>query len=147
MLKNKVILIMVIIAGMLLAACAAPGQPGSNQQATPLPALLENQEWTLTSLLGQEPLPGTDASVQFEDGTVTGTTGCNSFGGEFMLSDNSLTFNNLYQTEMACTEPAGIMQQETAFMQAMMQTASYQITGNQLEIQNSDGETLLVFTR
>ena len=55
-------------------------------------------------------------------GAVTGSTGCNSYGGNYVmeaLSDmNKVTFSDVYQTEMACMED-GVMAQESAYLNAL----------------------------
>ena len=45
-------------------------------------------------------------------------------------------------TEMACTEPEGVMEQETAFMEFITQAQTFRITGKQLQIFRPDGKAL-----
>jgi hypothetical protein len=48
-------------------------------------------------------------------------------------------------TEMACPEPQGILQQEAAYLTALSGAASYQVTGEQLEVRDETGEQVLLF--
>ncbi len=124
----------VLVLTLLLAACAAPGADLSG-------------EWTLASINGQPPLEGSTVTAKFEDGRVSGQAGCNSYGGPYSVSGQKLTVSDLAQTLMYCMEPAGLMEQESAFTQAFSQAASFSVTGDRLEIQNAAGETILTFSK
>jgi heat shock protein HslJ len=148
MLKRSVSLALVFLAVMLLAACAGLGQTGSNNnQGAGSAADLEGHEWVLTELNGQPVIAGAQATAKFENGRVSGSTSCNSYGGEYSLNGDQLALSELVQTEMACMDPEGVMQQEAAFNQAMAQAASYQAAADRLEIRNAAGDVVLVFTR
>ena len=131
--RNAAFTCMLVLA-LLLSACAAPGAGLSG-------------EWTLVSLNGQEPLAGSTLTAIFEDGRVGGQAGCNSYGGPYSVSGQKLTISDLAQTLLACMEPAGLMEQESAFLQTLSQAASYSIAGDRLEIQNAAGETILTFSK
>jgi heat shock protein HslJ len=138
--KNAKIWALILMAAALLSACGLLGQQGGASQAS-----LEGIEWKLTELNGQPVLAGTTPTAKFEEGSVSGSTGCNSYGGQYSLSGESITISNLAQTEMACLDPEGVMDQETAFGMAMNSAASYTASESRLEIINSSGETVLVF--
>ena len=131
--RYTVTMIMLVIT-LLSAACTAPGADLSG-------------EWLLTSLNGRQPLAGTTVTAIFEDGQVGGSAGCNSYGGPYRASGQKLTISGMAQTLMACLEPAGVMEQESAFLQALSQAASYSIAGERLEIWNAAGETILTFSK
>lgn len=124
----------ILVLTLLLAACAAPGADLSG-------------EWTLTSINGQPPLEGSTVTAVFDDGRVGGQAGCNSYGGPYSVSGQKLTVSDLAQTLMYCMEPAGLMEQESAFTHAFSQAASFSVTGDRLEIQNAAGETILTFSK
>ena len=81
------------------------GQQGSG-------ADLSANPWTLVSYSpanGTAPAEtqGRDAVLQFaDDGSVSGTTGCNNFGGTYKLSGSDLTISLGPMTRRACTDPA-----------------------------------------
>jgi heat shock protein HslJ len=109
---------------------------------------LAGTAWQLSTLLGQPPIEGSEVTLSFQDGEVGGRAGCNSFGGQFSVgNDGSLNFQNLYNTEMFCMEPEGVMDQELAFLQTLSQASSYSITNDTLELKNAAGETILSFAR
>jgi len=68
---------------------------------------------------------------------VSGSAGCNSYGGAFQYNAGTLTFTNLVTTLMACEE--SVNAQETAYMGALMAATSYQVNGNQLVINYPTG--------
>ena len=111
-------------------------------------ATLEGTEWKLVSYAGQDGnsvdvLTGTDVTAMFQDGTVGGTAGCNNYFGRYELSGNQLTVAVGGTTMMACPEP--IMAQESAYITDLAASASYLITGDQLQIAGADGKTLLTY--
>jgi heat shock protein HslJ len=138
---------------LLLAACGPPPSPaGPGDTATPPGSgnLLVGTEWVLTSLRGEAPLEGTHISLKFQEEIVVGFAGCNAYGGGggYTFSpDGSLEIPAPARTEMACLGPEGVMDQEDAFFEALTSAASYSLAGDQLEIQNEAGETVLVFSR
>ena len=48
-------------------------------------------------------------------------------------------------TVQLCTEPEGIMEQEAAYIEALMSAAHYQIVDNRLEFENEAGKAILIF--
>jgi heat shock protein HslJ len=82
-------------------------------------------------------LADVEADLTFkEDGTVTGTSGCNEFGGSYTVEGDQITFNDIVSTLKLCDTP--IMDQEEAMQQVLTGTATYQIEGNSLTITNQD---------
>lgn len=88
-------------------------------------------------------IPDAEATLTFgEDGTVGGSGGCNSLGGEYEVTANTITFSDLTSTLMACEEP--LMAQEGAVTQVLSGTADFELNDQTLTIVG-DGMTL-VFT-
>jgi heat shock protein HslJ len=75
---------------------------------------------------------------------LSGSAGCNRFTGTWSTGDDrSLTLNAAATTMMACEgEVSG---QETAFLQALADTASHQRDGGELTLRNDGDEELAVF--
>lgn len=129
----KKVLLLLLLASLLLSACSAGGK-----------SLLGT--WTLTAY-GPEgattPVAAdSQASLTFNnDGTIAGSSGCNSFGGEYKVDGNQVTFSGMASTLMACDEP--LMTQEGVVFKVLDGTASYKIDGDTLTITNAG--TALVF--
>jgi heat shock protein HslJ len=130
----KKYLLFILFASLVLSAC------------TPQEKSLEGT-WSLTAY-GPEgaimpPAPGSQGSVTFNaDGTISGTSGCNSFGGGYKVDGDQVTFTGLVSTLMACEEP--LMTQEGNVFKVLDGTASYKIDGETLTLTNNG--MVLVFT-
>jgi heat shock protein HslJ len=85
-------------------------------------------------------LAGTQVSAVFnEDGKVSGSAGCNTYNATYQLDGDKITIGPAATTRMFCGEPAGIMEQETAYLQALGKAASYQIQGEVLSLFDAEG--------
>ena len=121
--------------GAVLAACAITGR----EATTDLPGT----SWVLVELDGAEPVGDAAPSIAFaEDGTVSGSTGCNTFTGSVTIDGTSLEFGPLATTRMACAD-ASANEQEQAFLLAMEEVTSYTIDEDGRLV--LEGESPLVF--
>lgn len=106
---------------------------------------LDGTQWILTSLEGQSIVGNNDLTLMFDDGIIGGAGGCNQFGGSYEASGSNLTFSEIVSTLMAC-EDQGIMDQETAYLAALQEVASYQMTDSgTLVLMDGSGNALLEF--
>jgi heat shock protein HslJ len=105
--------------------------------------MLQDTEWLLVSLHGSAPIEGREVTLRFGDASIEGSGGCNTYGGSYTASGDSLTLSDLYWTEMACMEPDGIMAQEQAYFQALNAVASYRVEGDRLELYDEAGTQIL----
>jgi heat shock protein HslJ len=78
-----------------------------------------------------------------DDGTVSGSSGCNTFSGSYTLDGNSLSFGPLASTQMACADD--VMTQEAAVLGALGRVASFVIQGNELTLLAEDGSVQLSY--
>ena len=107
---------------------------------------LNDTEWVLTSLNGGSLVEGSRITMDFVEGAVTGFAGCNYYGGEYTAADEGvLTMPGIGGTTQDCPTPE-VMQQEAAYTEALSSAAAYRVMGNHLEVSDSAGETILVFT-
>jgi len=94
------------------------------------PASLEGTAWVLA---GNEAV-----SLQFEQGRVSGSDGCNRFNGPYLSRGASLTIGPpLAATQMACPPP--VMQQAARFNQALAATRFFRRDGANLRLLAADG--------
>lgn len=162
---KKYLLVLLLIA-LAVSACTAenaqgpqstepsqPTEPPQNTEESPstqVPAAAGSLigAWKLTAYgPADAPTPaveGVDAGLTFnEDGTVSGSSGCNGLGGDYTVEGDQIIFGEFVSTLMACDDP--IMAQEEAAHKVMTGTATYQIEGDTLTITNND--TVMVLTR
>ncbi|NHB85010.1 META domain-containing protein [Tessaracoccus sp. HDW20] len=91
---------------------------------------------------------GSEASLEFgDDGALSGSGGCNRLTGSYTATDGAVSFDHLASTGMACLEPEGLMEQESAFLAALGTAATYSIEGDQLELRTADDAIALSLTR
>lgn len=71
------------------------------------------------------------------DGTVMGTTGCNTLTGTYTSSGNALTFGPLITTKMACPG-----QGESQFVKALAEVSAFKIINLKLYLLSGNAEKL-----
>ena len=130
--KRKFHLLLLLV--LILSACAAQ------------PAALQGT-WKLTqygSAASMTPaIEDAEATLTFaDDGTVSGSGGCNSLGGEYEVKGNEITFGPITSTLMGCEDPR--MTQEGFVTQVLAGSAQYKIEDDTLTITNND--MVLVFS-
>ena len=116
---------------VLLSACGA------------LPAASDSMDgtsWELYAISKHRPIEDSNITIAFEDGQVSGSSGCNSYGGEYQISGKNIEFGMLISTLMACDEP--IMEQESSFMQMLGDAHRFELVDGQLQIFWSNHEAL-----
>lgn len=93
-------------------------------------------------------LTGTTLTAQFAaDGTISGSGGCNNFGGTYATADNKIEISQLISTMMACMTPEGVMEQEAQYLAALQTAATYRVDGSKLELRTADGAMAATFQR
>jgi heat shock protein HslJ len=163
MMKKKILFLLLTVSMLVLSACSnsATGGPqavtpssmtavSETETATPAPANLEGTEWTLVSYgkssAPVKVVPGSNSSIQFKSGgQVSGSGGCNSFGGAFQANQEKISFSNLIHTEMACVDQQ-IMQQEQQYLAALETASTFNLAADQLTITYEQGQSALIFT-
>ena len=132
--RSMMTLVVIAVLTVMLAACDGSGA-----------SALRDTAWELVSLAGSDVLPGTTITVKFATDEVSGSAGCNTYGGSYTASEDSLSLSGVYATEMGCPEPAGILEQEQAYLTALRAAATYQIAADRLKILDETGAQILAF--
>jgi heat shock protein HslJ/uncharacterized protein YraI len=92
-------------------------------------------------------VPGTKISLDFgtsQADQVSGRAGCNTYFAQYQVGDpNTLSIGQPGATTLSCASPEGVMQQEQQYLAALQSAATYQLTGDQLQIR-AVGDTLAV---
>ncbi|MGA9348390.1 MAG: META domain-containing protein [Anaerolineae bacterium] len=116
-------------------------------------SVLPGTRWVLTSLQGQPLLPDTTISLEFGEAWYSGYTGCNYYGGgpdsgKYTATDEgTLKIIGMAVTVQLCPTPAGVMEQEQAYIAAFASAAAYRLSEDRLELQDATGETVLIYAR
>lgn len=108
-------------------------------------AEITNKYWKLITLNGNKVITGMNEAfmtLHTEENRIHGNAGCNSFFGNFTLEDdNQIKFDQMGMTRMACHD----MQTEDEFMQVLGKATFYELTENELTLQDSDKNTIAKF--
>ncbi|MDH3605597.1 MAG: META domain-containing protein [Acidimicrobiia bacterium] len=89
---------------------------------------------------GASPLDGTQISLIFRtDGTLAGIAGCNDYSADYRVDGDQLAIRDLANTEKACLEPDGVMEQESDYLGAIQQTGAFSTSLIGLELLDVDG--------
>ncbi len=134
----KKIFLMITLVLLVLAAC-------SNKNAD------ITGEWKLVSYgAASNPTPAVqnvDTSIKFEaNGNMGGNVGCNSFGGNYDISADTIAFNSIVSTMMFCE---AISAQESAVLGIFSDNMKLpvQLNGDTLTITSANGESSVTLAR
>jgi heat shock protein HslJ len=111
---------------------------------------LEGTLWTLASFQGEPVPPEISITALFEPGdeeepsSVAGSAGCNTYSAAYQVDDDQLTITTPITTLKACEIG---MEQETAYLAAIEGEQSFQIIGDNLDIQTETGTLSYVADR
>jgi heat shock protein HslJ len=120
---------------------------------TKLSTELTGSKWTVTNFNnGKEAvvgvIEGTTLTVEFaDDGSLAGSAGCNNYFGSFTQGDGTISIGPLGSTMKMCTDPAGVMEQETQFLKALESAATYQLDGDKLDLRTKEDALAVVLRR
>ncbi|MXO60303.1 META domain-containing protein [Altererythrobacter salegens] len=87
-------------------------------------------------------IDNSNVTVMFgSDGTVSGSTGCNTFTGKYTVDGATLSIGPLAMTRRACIPALG--EQETRFVKVLQDVSSWFIDrGGRLVLRTGDGRSL-----
>jgi heat shock protein HslJ len=116
------------------------------------PSALVGTTWGLTTYSNGKggmasPVAGSDITAVFgTDGNVTGSAGCNTYNAAYQVDGIRISIGPAAGTKMACAEPKGIMEQETAYLAALQTATRYEIQADELVLWNNEGLKAAVFS-
>ncbi len=87
------------------------------------------------------PIANTNPTIIFgDDGTISGSAGCNTYSGTFNLNGEKISIGPLASTQRECIEPVGIMEQESSFLTFLEKADTWSIQGDQLYLRTSEDQ-------
>ena len=130
--------------GLLILAATILGCRSTPMPGTP-PAGLSPGPWRLLDVGGAAAVPEDAArrpwlSFATDSNRVSGHFGCNGTGGQYTAEGQSLKFERMMRTKMACADQR-LNVQESAVATAVESTDRYRIAGDTLELRQ--GERIL----
>lgn len=104
---------------------------------------LEGTSWRLTSLGDKPVMAASDVTLKFgETGEFTGNAGCNGYFGSYTLDNGEFQVGPVGNTEMACLEPEGLMDQEVDYLRGLYTAVAIEMDGDTLKIVTADGMSM-----
>jgi heat shock protein HslJ len=139
-----------VAEGRLTLAAESETDPKLVFAAAP-PPRFEGIAWEVTGFNnGRQavvsPLTGTTLTVSFQDGSVVGHAGCNSFRATYTREGNRLAVGPAATTRLRC-DAEGVMEQERQFLAAIESATLWAIDRDMLDLHRADGERVLLARR
>jgi heat shock protein HslJ len=132
---------------LIMAACTSgTSQAGGSSD-------LAGTSWTATgyddgSQTVTDVLAGSTLTANFgEDGTMSGNSGCNDYSGPYKITSNQIGIGPVSTTRKACSDPAGVMEQEAQYLAALENAEVFVVNGDVLELREVDGTVMAQFTK
>jgi len=117
---------------------------GSMEFAAMKPIGLKGSSWLVRSYnngKGGVVSVGGDATLHIrfsEDGTVSGSSGCNDFTGSYELDGQQILLGHMASTRKLC-QGKRVMERETAFLTALATAATWETRGERSQLRRADG--------
>jgi heat shock protein HslJ len=88
----------------------------------------------------------TEITMEFtEAGTVSGSSGCNTYSGQYKTEGHLISFSPMSKSGNLCTDPQGIMEQEMDFLQALGNVTMFSFNKNALVLLDKNGSVQVSF--
>ena len=118
-------LTLITLTAILLSACNLANPFASDP--------LKGTSWQLYAIGKTFPIEGSTITISFEDGHVSGSSGCNHYGGAYKVNKDKIEIGLLNTTLMACADSA-MMDQESTFMRMLGNAQRFEIVDGQLQV-------------
>jgi heat shock protein HslJ len=90
-------------------------------------------------------LPGAAITARFDGGKLTGNAGCNNYSADYKRDGTRLTLGAVTVTEQMCAEPAGVMEQEKAYLGMLAEVGAINQFARSIELLKVEGTPLLMY--
>jgi len=109
--------------------------------------VLEGVKWEVTGFNnGRQAVVGTvlgtRLTLSFKDGTLSGSSGCNTFRASYKAEEDRIVVGPAMATRKRCSGK-GIMEQERQFLAALETAVKWDISRGMLDMHRADGERVL----
>jgi heat shock protein HslJ len=118
---------------------------------------LEGTSWTLSAFIEEtdidemavplprltELLPETQITARFENGTVNGSVGCNTYAGPFPIDRTGLQRETFAATEMGCPNAPSVLEQEQRYLEILGSVATHHVYHKRLWLETGEGRILI----
>jgi heat shock protein HslJ len=139
-----------LVVAMLVIACGGSATPSPSSPSSSGGGSL-NGTWQLTSYTSpggtQAEVPiALTPNITFAGDAARGNAGCNTYDAIAIVSGNTVHFDNVTSTKVACPPPGSTV--ETAFLQGLSLASEWKVEGDTLTMSAPRGQPpVLVFKR
>ena len=123
---------------------------GGGQEVLRFRAASPVGDWKVTSFLQRDavtgPLDGTEITATFEEGLLSGTTGCNRYTASYTLHQGGIQIGAPVATRTRCVKP-GLMEQEQLYLAALPTAAGFSVEGSSLTLLTAAGTIVATYER
>lgn len=108
--------------------------------------------WQATGLLVDgalaSPIAGTEITATLtDDGSLSGSAGCNTYKATYTSTEGAIEIGPPAATRKTCAAPAGVMEQEAAYLAVLPTAVGFEVDGPSLALLNADGARVAVYVR
>jgi heat shock protein HslJ len=132
---SPVRVVVALFVMVAIGACASPSRP-------PEPIVLDGTSWRAVAVAGRTPVPGAEPTLTFNGNGVSGTDGCNQYGGSVRFEGNGFVADELGGTLMLCEDR--IMTTAEPFLAILRSVDRMAIVDGRLMLAGPAGEAVLV---
>ena len=142
--RRNVVMIFILALMFSISACGF-----ANQESEPSSGMnLTDSEWILRLLNGSSLVEGTNITLTFEEDRIGGFAGCNSYGATYAIEGkSSIEIPMIESTLEGCLEPEGILEQESEYLELLMDADVLNVNEDQLEILDVSGNVILLYIK
>jgi heat shock protein HslJ len=101
---------------------------------------LEGTHWRAVMVLGMEPVPGREPTLQFGSGNVSGSGGCNAYVSTSLVIEGDRILMGGFGMELAQCGEARVMAVEDAYFLMLQNVDRFAFRDGQLVLQGTGGE-------
>jgi heat shock protein HslJ len=131
----------VVVSVAALLVLASGTACGEDEVGSADPPSLQGVPWVLASGLDVEGWEEVAPSATFEDGRVSGSTGCNRFTAPYAIDGSGLEIGQIASTRMACPPPGDAV--ERAYLAALEGVTTWRMENEALALLDADEAEVL----
>lgn len=90
-------------------------------------------------------IPGTRITAKFDGKTMTGSAGCNEYSAPYTRQDKTFTLGTLTVTGNTCAAPAGIMDQQAAYLKLLETIGRVEQAPRSIQLSDRSGTPALMY--
>ncbi|MEA3334308.1 MAG: META domain-containing protein [Chloroflexota bacterium] len=125
----------------------------SNELATLVaaPTTVSDTAWRATGYLNSKGgmvtvIEGSVITAAFgTDDSLTGFGGCNDYTGTYRVEGETIKVAPAATTKKACSDPSGVMDQESDYLAALELAATFDLQGARLEFRDGENKQVVTF--